>query len=179
VASVCFFYRMDEGFDAVLGAVVTSDWLKELLNYMIWRPAISIPAFAIVFFLGMLLVAGLIRLFSIFVRNRIFFTDSYTIAIWGALPALLLIPVAMILYRMLEWNDASPFLLGVILLVVIVWMLYRILRGTSVVYDVRPSKIYGYTLGGLVAIMLVLYFTSGAVRSRTSYMVDGVEGMYQ
>jgi beta-galactosidase len=179
VASVCFFFRMDEGFDALLSAIVTSDGMKSALNYLIWRPALSIVAFTILFFLAILAVAALIRVCAVFVRNRIFFNDAYTIAVWGALPVLLLIPVAMILYRILEWHDASAMLLTFVLVGVFLWMLYRILRGTSVVYDVRPTKVYGYALGGILALSLVLYFTSGAVRSRASYLWEGIGGMYQ
>ncbi|HVK38899.1 MAG TPA: glycoside hydrolase family 2 TIM barrel-domain containing protein [Candidatus Kapabacteria bacterium] len=179
VASVCFYFRMDEGFDALLSAIVTSDSMKAGLNYLVWRPALSIAAFTIVFFLALLAVAGLIRACAVFVRNRIFFNDAYTIAVWGALPVLLLIPLAMILYRILEWHDASVMILSVILVAVFLWMLYRILRGTSVVYDVRPTKVYGYALGGILALSLVLYFTSGAVRSRASYLWEGIGGMYQ
>lgn len=179
VASVCFYFRMDEGFDALLSATVTSDSLKAGLNYLVWRPALSVAAFTVVFFLGLLAVAAIIRACAVFVRNRIFFNDAYTIAVWGALPVLLLIPVAMILYRILEWHDASVMILSLVLLGVFLWMLYRILRGTSVVYDVRPTKVYGYALGGIVALSLVLYFTSGAVRSRASYLVEGIGGMYE
>jgi hypothetical protein len=179
VSSVCFYFRMDEGFDALLSAIVTSDGMKSGLNYLIWRPALSIVAFTVIFFLALLFVAALIRACAVFVRNRIFFNDAYTIAVWGALPVLLLIPVAMILYRILEWHDASVTILIVVLTGVFLWMLYRILRGTSVVYDVRPTKVYGYAIGGILALSLVLYFTSGAVRSRASYLVEGVGGMYQ
>lgn len=179
VSSVSFFYRMDEGFDALLSAIVTSDALKSGLNYIIWRPALSVAAFTILFFIALLGVAALIRACAVFVRNRIFFNDAYTIAVWGALPVLLLIPVAMILYRILEWHDASAMILTIVLIGVFLWMLYRILRGTSVVYDIRPTKVYGYALGGILALSLVLYFTSGAVRSRASYLWEGIGGMYQ
>lgn len=179
IASVCFYFRMDEGFDALLSAIVTSDGIKTILNYIIWRPGLSVAAFTVLFFVSLLAVAALIRVGAIFVRNRIFFNDAYTIAVWGALPVLLLIPVAMILYRILEWHDASAMVLTIVLLGVFLWMMYRILRGTSVVYDVRPTKVYGYTIGGILALTLVLYFTSGAVRSRASYLIEGIGGMYQ
>ncbi|MBC8144333.1 MAG: hypothetical protein H7X80_02040, partial [bacterium] len=90
IASFCFYFRMDEGFDALLSAIVTSDGLKTGLNYIIWRPALSVVAFTVIFFLSLLGVAALIRVCAIFVRNRIFFNDAYTIAVWGALPVLLL-----------------------------------------------------------------------------------------
>lgn len=177
VSSLCYYYRMDEGFDATLSAIVTSDTIKEFLNYIIWRPTLSVIMFTVFFFLLLLLGAFLIRVCAAFVRNRIFFTDAYIIAVWGALPVLLLIIPAMILYRALGVPGAGTITFSVMILVVL-WMLYRVLRGTAVIYDVRPLKVYGYAIGSVVAIMLVLIVTSGETSATLSYLREGVGGLY-
>jgi len=176
-SSLCYYYRMDEGFDVILSAIITSDFLKHFLNYIIWRPALSIISFTVFFFGLMLIVALLIRLCAAFVRNRIFFADAYIIAIWGALPVLLLIPVAMILYRVLEAPGAGMIAFTAMVLV-LVWMLYRVLRGTAVVYDVRPLKVYGYALGGLAVVLLLMIVTSGETSATLSYLKEGIRGLY-
>lgn len=153
VASLCYYYRMDEGFDATLSAIVTSDLIKEFLNYIIWRPTLAVIIFTVFFFVLMALVAFIIRLCAAFVRNRIFFTDAYIIAVWGALPVLLLIIPAMILYRALGVPGAGMITFSVMMLVVL-WMIYRVLRGTAVIYDVRPLKVYGYAIGTVVAVQI-------------------------
>ncbi len=177
VASLCYYYRMDEGFDATLSAIVTSDTIKEFLNYVIWRPTLSVIVFTVFFFLLLLLVAFLIRVCAAFVRNRIFFTDAYIIAVWGALPVLLLIIPAMILYRALGVPGAGVITFSVMTLVVL-WMIYRVLRGTAVIYDVRPLKVYGYAIGSVVALLLVLIVTSGETSATLSYLREGIGGLY-
>ena len=176
-ASLCYYYRMDEGFDVILSAIITSDLLKQFLNFIIWRPALSIISFTLFFFVLLLAVALLIRLCAAFVRNRIFFGDAYIIAIWGALPVLLLIPVAMILYRVLEAPGAGMIAFSVMVLILL-WMLYRVLRGTAVVYDVRPLKVYGYALGGMAVVLLLMIVTSSETSATLSYLREGIGGLY-
>ncbi len=176
-ASLCYYYRMDEGFDVILSAIITSDLIKQGLNYIIWRPVLSIISFTLFFFGLLLVVALLIRLCAAFVRNRIFFGDAYIIAIWGALPVLLLIPVAMILYRVLEAPGAGMIAFTV-MVAILLWMLYRVLRGTAVVYDVRPLKVYGYTLGAIAVVFLLMIVTSGETSATLSYLKEGIGGLY-
>jgi hypothetical protein len=177
VASLCYYYRMDEGFDATLSAIVTSDTIKEFLNYIIWRPTLAVIVFTVFFFLLLLLVALIIRICAAFVRNKIFFSDAYIIAVWGALPVLLLIVPAMILYRALGVQGAGMITFSVMMLVVL-WMVYRVLRGTAVIYDVRPMKVYGYALGTILALVLVVIVTSGETSATLSYLREGIGGLY-
>lgn len=176
-SSLFYYYRMDEAFDFVLSVMVTSDSLKSTIDYLIWRPVLAVLAFTAVFFLMLLSTALLIRFFSFFVRNKIFFNDAYTIAVWGALPVLLLIPLAMILYRLLELPGAGAVAFTLVL-GVLCWMLYRVLRGTSVVYDIRSSKIYLYVFGSILAIILILYVTSGNVAAMIGYLGEGIGSLY-
>ena len=177
VASLCYYYRMDESFDATLSAIVTSDGVKQFLNHIIWRPALSVTVFTLFFFGLLLLVAVIIRLCAAFVRNRIFFSDAYIISVWGALPVLLLIIPAMILYRLLGVGGAGPAAF-LVMMAVVLWMVYRVLRGTAVIYDVRPLKVYGYALGTIFAICLVIYVTSGETSTAFSYLREGIGGLY-
>ncbi len=177
VASLCYYYRMDESFDATLCAIVTSDWMKEALNYVIWRPVIAIIAFTACFFTVMMLVAGLIRLCAVFVRNRIFFRDAYVISVWGALPVLVLIIPAMILYRALGVPGMAVATFSV-MLGVVAWMVYRVLRGTAVIYDVQPLKVYGYALGAILAIVVLTIMTSSEMSTTFAYLREGIGGLY-
>lgn len=177
LASLCYFYKMDEAFDFVLSAVIPYDSVKELVDYVIWRPALGVATFTGVFFVSLVLVTVLIRACSMFVRNRIFFNDAYTIAIWGALPVLLLIPVGMVLYKLLNIPSAG-LVAFVIMLGVLGWLLYRVLRGTAVIYDVRASRVYAYALGGLVVLALVLFVTSDNIYAMFSYLRDGIGALY-
>ena len=61
---------------------------------------------------------------------------------------------------------------------VLVWMLYRVLRGAAVVYDVRPLKVYGYAIGGIALLLLVLVVSSGEAGATLSYLQEGIRGLY-
>jgi beta-galactosidase len=174
IASLAYYYRMNEAFDTITGTMIASDGLKELLNYITWRPALSVLVFTVLFFLLLMFVAVVIRLCAVFVRNRIFFTDAYSIAVWAALPMLLLIPIAMSLYRILEAPGTSTAVF-ILMIVVLLWLLYRVLRGMSVVFDIRPTSVYGYAVLGIVVFMALLYVTSGSTSATLSYLSDGIE----
>lgn len=178
VASLCYYYRMDEGFDATLSAIITADWMKVVLNYIIWRPVLAIVVFTFVFFGLLLAVALLIRGCAVLVRNKIFFRDTYVIAIWGALPVLTLIVPAMILYRLLEVSPGTGVAAFSVMVLVVLWMIYRVLRGTAVIYDVRPTKVYGYAIGSVIALIIVLIVTSGEISATLAYLREGIGGLY-
>jgi hypothetical protein len=177
VASLCYYYRMDEGFDAIMSTAVSSDGIMEFLNFIIWRPWLSVISFTVLFFLLLLGVAALIRLCAVFVRNRIFFSDAYSIAIWAGLPVVILIPVGMILYRVLE-APSGGFAILMLIIIFILWLLYRVLRGTSVVYDVRPLNVYGYALLSIAAVVALMFVTSGATHATLSYLREGIGVLY-
>lgn len=176
-SSLCYYYRMDEAFDFVLGALLPSDGLKELIDYVIWRPPLSVIAFTLFFFLLLVIVTLLIRFGSVFVRNKIFFNDAYTISIWGALPVLLLIPLGMILTRLLVFPSAG-ILAFMVVLAILLWLLYRVLRGTAVIYDVRSSRVYLYAIGGMVVLVVVLCVASDNIYAMFSYVRDGIGAIY-
>ncbi len=176
-SSLCYYYRMDEAFDFVLGALLPSDGLKELIDYVIWRPPLSVIAFTLFFFLLLVIVTLLIRFGSVFVRNKIFFNDAYTISIWGALPVLLLIPLGMILTRLLVLPSAG-ILAFMVVLAILLWLLYRVLRGTAVIYDVRSSRVYLYAIGGMVVLVVVLCVASDNIYAMFSYVRDGIGAIY-
>lgn len=173
VTSICYHYRMDESFDTILSAIITSDGIKGTLNNLIWNPGLGIVALTFVFMLLLVLVAALIRACAVFVRGRILFSDALIISVWSALPALILIVPAMILDRALEATGVSVLTFSV-MVAVLLWTLYRILRGVAVVYDVRPAKAYGYALGSMIALLLIIYVSSGEFNARLGYLSDGV-----
>lgn len=176
-ASLCYYYRMDEAFDFVLGALLPSDGMKEFIDYVIWRPPLAVLTFTGIFFLLLIITTLLIRLCSIFVRNKIFFNDAYTISVWGALPVLLLIPLGMVLTRLLTFPSAG-IIAFIAVLGILLWLLYRVLRGTAVIYDVRASRVYAYAIGGMIVLIVVMFVASDNIYAMFSYVRDGIGAIY-
>jgi hypothetical protein len=70
---------------------------------------------------------------------------------WSTAPMLLLIPVGMVLYRVLE---SSVYVLPAIAVVILIlsWVFFRIMKGISIMYDVPTFRVY------LIGILLVAAF---------------------
>jgi hypothetical protein len=149
LSALLHHYRTDVFVDYLLTQVVVSDALKEELIGAVWNPLAGVVAFSIGFFLLSLLGTLVVRLAALFVRRRVSLFHAYTAMVWGALPVVFLSPLAMSLFKLL----ANPFYVVpsfVVLLVAAVWVFLRVLKGVSVVFDVRPLHIYvaGFLLAG-------------------------------
>ena len=68
----------------------------------------------------------------------------------------LLIPFGIVLYRLLSANAGNIYVY-IFLVLFVFWLLYRLLKGVSVIFDVNPGGIYFYGLVSIFA-LLVIYF---------------------
>lgn len=154
LSSLLYHLRRSYELDFVLSHLFPMDAVKAAVNMVVWMPAASTVAATLVFMLLFVAVAFVIRLGSLFVRSRIFFTDAFIISVWAALPIIFLLLLTMGLYRILEMGEytAASFLL---IAVILVWFLYRVLRGTAVIYDVWAPQIYAIGLA-LIAVAITI-----------------------
>ncbi len=106
---------------------------------------------------SILLLTLVLRFAAIFVRGRILLGDTYNVAVWALLPAAFLLPYDLIVPRM-DINSATATISYVTLLVLFLWSFYRLLKGTGVLFDVYPTKIYLYGTAVLLVVSAVLYF---------------------
>lgn len=163
LSSVAYFLRHNFYVDYILSYIIPSESLNESINMLVWIPWASFLASVLVFLLLLGAATLVIRAGSLFVKARILMSDAFVIAVWACLPLVFLLPLTMGLYKILSGNVYSVLSLSIILLVLI-WCLYRILRGTSVIYDVRASRVYAVGLG-----LLLLMFISIALYYNTHY----------
>jgi hypothetical protein len=75
------------------------------------------------------------------------------------LPVVLLIPVGIVLYRLLN-ADAGNIYMYFFLVAFVIWLLYRLLKGISVIFDVNSGGIYFYGLLSILILKIIffLYF---------------------
>jgi hypothetical protein len=122
-----------------------------------------------VLLLKLILLSVLIRVLSMMVRTKVYFYHAFVITMWALLPYIMLIPIVMILYRLLD----DPFYLYAVLGfagVLSLWVLFRLLKGVSIIYDVHPLKIYAV---GVIVLLLsgsVLYGYVDYTRSASLYV---------
>ena len=88
--------------------------------------------------------------------------DTLTIVVWSALPLVILLPVGIALYQLLSADSISVWI-PLLFAATTIWFIFRSLRATSVVYDVRPWFVY--TIG---ASLLVIAFT-GSIAMYSSW----------
>jgi hypothetical protein len=93
-----------------------------------------------------------VRIFSLLVHTKVYFFHVYSIAMWSALPVVLLIPVGMVMYRVME---SGPYVVPIIVLIgaIAVWVLIRLLKSISIIYDVASLRVY---TGGALVLLLFL-----------------------
>jgi len=104
------------------------------------------------------MVSSLIRLSSVFIKAKIYFNDSYTIAIWSSAPIILLMLYGIILNRILLVYPGLIWLIIPSSIAIFIWVMLRIFRAIAVVFDVKAVK--SYLIGILVLIIFIVMITS-------------------
>jgi hypothetical protein len=152
LSGVLYRYRTDMLADQLITMLVVSDSLKEKLIGATWHPFTGIIAFSVVLLLWYPLAALCIRLFALLVKRRVLWYHAFAVAVWGSLPIVLLSPVAMAYFKLLQtdFNVIPAFSLVAAFLM---WSLLRILKGVSVIYDI--SRLKAYT-GGILLVLVIL-----------------------
>ncbi len=141
VSSVLYFLRFSYLLDYVLTHLVLSNTIKEFLNQIVWIPWASFVAATLAFLVVMFVLTLLLRVGSLLVKSRIFIGDAFVIAVWAFLPLVFLLVMTSGLYRLLT-TDTYTVISLLLIVYVLLWCFYRMLRGTSVIYDVRALYIY-------------------------------------
>jgi hypothetical protein len=138
----------------LMNAVIPHSWRGGILSmggYM------GIAAWAtIAIFIVVVFVAAIMRFCAIFIRGRIFIGDTFNVTVWSLLPIVLLLPLDLILPRM--DIDYSTLLLTLsVFIILFLWIYFRILKGTGVLFDVYPTKLYIYGVVVLAVASIVVF----------------------
>jgi beta-galactosidase len=161
LSSVLYFIRFDRLLDYALTHFIPSNAVKEVVNSLIWLPLASCAAGTLLFLLLLVVTTLLVRAGSLFVRSRILISDALVISVWACLPTVFLLIMTMGLYKIMTGLVYAQIAFALII-AVLIWSLYRALGGTSIIYDVRSSRIYaaGITLIVLILTVVALMYNS-------------------
>jgi beta-galactosidase len=161
VASILYFLRFSYLLDYVITHLIPSNTIKEFINTIIWQPWASCLVATAIFLLSIGFLTLLIRACSFFVKSRIFIGDAFVISTWAFLPIGFLLVMTAGLYRVFT-TDTYTLISLLLILGIILWCIYRMLRGTAIIYDVRSSHVYiiGLLLIALVLGAVVFYYDS-------------------
>ncbi len=168
LSSIFTHYRDNLFFDNLLSQFMP-DFLKNWIVRLVWNPPKFILVFSGLLFVNLGILSALVRLCALIIRSHINFYHSVSVVVWSTLPYIILIPVAIILYRIMEtsFSIVSAFaLLGILTL----WVIYRLLKGVSIIYDVYPPKVYAAGVLILVAGFALLYGYLDYTQATSGYL---------
>ena len=171
--SVFYYYKSSETAQYIYMLLLPFTFIQEYFYNLIWSPELFVITLSILLFGLIFLISLIIKLFSFFVKGRIFYTDTYTITIWSAVPVLLLLPFTIVLNKLLMLAPDVIWLIILILIIIIFWILFRIIRATAVVFDIRPmySYIFGFSFIALIITLLIsIYQIQFSLFSYTQYL---------
>lgn len=168
LSAILSHYRYNELLDNVMSQFLT-DGIKNAFVHLIWSPPKFILAISLLLALKIFVLTMIVMLFSMTVRTYVYFYHALSITVWSMLPYIILIPLAMILYRLMDTEMyITP--VFIILALINVWVLFRLLKGISIIYDVYPARVYA---GGLLLLIVaagVLYGYFDYTQSTSVYL---------
>ena len=129
------------------------------ISYLAWNPINALIWLFVLAVIVLILLTIIITALSFFVRTKVYLSSVFFTVVWAMLPVVLLIPVGIVLYRLLN-AGAGNIYVYIFLIFFVFWLLYRLLKGVSVIFDVNASGIYFYGLISIIALKIIflLYF---------------------
>jgi beta-galactosidase len=125
-------------------------------SYLAWNPINALIWLFILSVIVMILLTIVITASSFFVRTKVYLSSVFFTVVWAMLPIVLLIPVGIVLYRLLNAGVGNIYVY-IVLILFVLWLLYRLLKGISVIFDVNASSIYFYGLISIAALKLIFF----------------------
>lgn len=154
-ATLLHYWRNNIEFEKFI-ALLNSNLLFEFFSYISWRPVTSIFYLFLINLSVILILTSFIKLMNFFVRNKVFFTQIFLLTVWSLIPFLILIPVGMVSYKIFSMEKYHQ-LIYLVILIFHLWVITRMIKGISIIFDVSKSKVY------LVALLLILISISGYI----------------
>ena len=153
LSNLLYYFKDHIVFERVLLSF-GSQTLMKTVSYLSWNPFYSIIWLSIFTAAALLALILIIQFASFFVRNKVYLSSSFFTVSWSLLPLVLLIPVGIILYRILNAQVGTLYIF-LILILFNIWIFYRLMKGIYVIFDVNAGSVYLYS------ILFILVLVSG------------------
>ena len=168
LSSILGHYRNNHLLDNLLSQFM-SDGIKEWFIQLVWSPLKFILVISSLILIKLFLIALIVKVFSMMVRTRVYFYHAFSITMWSMLPYIILIPVSMILFRLME-TDFYILPIFVLIALLGLWVVLRLFKGISIIYDVFPGKVYAFGLLCIILVSFVIYGYLDYTSSMTLYL---------
>jgi hypothetical protein len=175
LSSIFYYYRESLNFQYLSMLFLPFKSLQEFFFRLVWLPELSMLIFALISVLLAVITATFIKLFAIITRAKIWFNDCLTLSIWAGLPSLLLLPLAVVLFRILIIYPGSIWIFILLYTLTAIWTIARLSKSISVVFDVSSIKVNIFTILLIfifVGIPVIYYQLEFSVFSYMNYFFD-------
>ena len=151
-ANLLYFWKDSQLLDIMLSVIVSHDSVKIYADRFMANPLKLTGVLTILSFIKIFIFAFIIWLFSLTIKYRVGFNNIYTVTVWGLLPTILLLVMGTFYVRILQAN--TDFVIIGLAMAAFVYLLslYRILKGTYIIFDTFFIKVYAY---GILSIVLL------------------------
>ncbi len=150
--TILFFYLRNNLLLEKILLSFASRRIMKIFSFLAWNPQYC---FIILFFIAIIklaLLSLIIKFGSFFVKTRVPLSSIYFSVVWALLPLTLFLPVELVLFKILTMQSINTIVIWVLILFYF-WLLFRLLKGIYVIFDVRPLNVY---LFSFVFIFLLL-----------------------
>ena len=158
LSNLLFYFRENillEKIVLAFGLPSLSRWIA----YLAWDPIQSLIWLTILSAAFFIITTLMVTIASFFVRNKVYFSSAYFTVTWSFLPLILLLPLGLILYRILNAEFVTIYLL-IALIIFTIWIYYRLMKGIYVIFDISAGTVYFYSLVLVLVVVggILLYF---------------------
>lgn len=169
-ANLLYFWRDSQLFDIMLSVIISHESVKSFADQIISSPFKLVMVLSLLIFIKLFLLSFVIWLFSLTSRFRISYNNIYTVSVWSMLPTILLLIAGTFYIRLLNENPDMA-VIGLILAGLLYLIsIYRILKGTYIIFDTSFIKVYMYGLITLVIIYGGAWFYLNSVHNLNDYI---------
>ena len=114
-------------------------------SHFAWNPISALVWLSLLHIAVIVIFTLLVRSASMFVKTKVYLSSALFAIVWALLPLVLLIPLGIILYRLLMADVANLYVF-IVLFIFSVWLIYRLMKGIYVIYDVSAGPVYFYSI---------------------------------
>lgn len=158
LSNILFYLKENVRFEKLLLSFGSSSFVQNV-SYLAWNPLASIWWLSLLTILTLLILIIIIKAASFFIKTRVAFGSVFHAVIWSFLPLVVLVPLGIILYRLLNENAINIYLF-IAMFAFTGWIFYRLMKGIYVIFDTNAANVYLYSLIILfiIAASFVFYF---------------------
>lgn len=166
LSAYIYFYRNDPYMEEIISAILVPFGLKGFYLSIVQSAFLLLLVIWILFFIGQIFIAAILRFFSMFVEERVRYRQTVAVCNWAGVPLLFLIPVSLIAYQLILPRENLHIYLLIILIIFFFWYNYRLANGIRVLMIMNTLKVFSI----LVLTYCVLFFTFFAfLESRSEF----------